>query len=30
VFHVVVERIAEGDHLDERREEHEEQRERIA
>ena len=30
VFHVVVERVAEGDHLDERREEHEEERERIA
>src|SRR5205823_13839433 len=30
VFHVVVERITKRDHFDERREEHEEQRQRIA
>jgi hypothetical protein len=30
VLHVVVERVTEGDHLDERREQHEEQRHRIA
>ena len=30
VFHVVVERVAEGDHFDERREKHEKQSQRIA